>query len=369
MTAAARIEVQKLAHELQAEPESLAYLESLPATELATLRHGVSRAIFAANEHRIKPLGALARRVPPALAARVAKAALGPLLCGRVASVMHPKTAVPLAGHLDAEFLAKVTLFLDPAASAAIIAELDDDLVIGVGNQLLESGDSMVLARFITVVDTDVVLALAETANGGQLLDVAVYAEDHERVGELLMLLPEEKLTEVVEATAANPARAEESVALIAQLDVESQRRLADIAATLSAAVPEGIVAAVVRIDAWPDLLPALQSLSPEAISAFVNVPTLLDAAVVDQLIASVRAADEQGGGQLPFRMLLDVLDAVDDAHRAMLGELTQLDDTETVAWAAKSTGTTEGQVRQALASLRAGEPLPEEFRAALAAS
>jgi hypothetical protein len=282
---------------------------------------------------------------------------------------MHPKTAVPLAGHLDPEFLAKVTLYLDPAASAAIIADFDDDLVIGVGNRLLESGDSMVLARFITVVDTDAVLALAETASGGQLLDVAVYAEDHERVGELLMLLPEEKLTEVVEATAANPARAEESVALISQLDVESQRRLADIAATLPGSVPEGVIAAIVRIDAWPDLLPALQSLSPEAIGAFVNVPTLLDAAVVDQLIASVRSADEASGGQLPFRMLLDVLDALDDTHRAMLGELTQLDDPETLSWAAKSTGTTEAQVRDALASLRAGKPLPEDFRAALAVS
>lgn len=369
MTAAARIEVQKLAHELQVEPASLDYLQSLPAAELATLRHGVSRAIFAANEHRIKPLGALARRVPPALAARVAKAALGPLLCGRVASVMHPKTAVPLAGHLDAEFLANVTLSLDPAASAAIIAELDDDLVIGVGRRLLENGESMVLARFITVVDTQVVMALAETATGGQLLDVAVYAEDHLRVGELLLLLPDEKLRGVVEATAANPARAEESVALISQLDLESQRRLADIAAALPEAVPEAVVAAIVRMDAWPDLLPALQSLSPEAIRAFVNVPTLLDASVVDRLVVAVRTADEETGGQLPFRMLLDVLDAVDDAHRAVLGELTQLEDDATVAWAAKSTGTTEGQVREALSALRAGKPLPDDFRGALASS
>lgn len=205
MTAAGRIEVHKLAHELGVEPDSLAYLLPVPAAELATLRHGVSRAIFAANEQRIRPLGALARRVPAALAARVAKAALGPLLSGRVASVMHPRTAVPLAGHLDADFLAQVTLSLDPAASAAIIAELDDDLVVGVGSRLLEAGEYLVLARFITVVDAEVVLALAELADGGQLLEVAAYAEDQDRVAELLGLLPEEKLEEVVAASAVSP--------------------------------------------------------------------------------------------------------------------------------------------------------------------
>lgn len=367
---ASRIEIRKLAHELGVEPESLDYLESLPAVELATLRHGVSRAIFAANEERIRPLGALARRVPATLAARVAKAALGPLLCGRVASVMHPKTAVPLAGHLDPEFLARVTLSLDPAASAAIIKELDDDLVIGVGKRLIDDSEFMVLARFITVVDDDVVLALVDLAEGVHLLEVAVYAEDHARVDELLQVIPEEKLLAIIEAAATDTARADAAVSLISMLSTGSQRRLANLAGGLSEPATDAVVGAIARLQVWPELLPIVGSLSTEAMAAFVNVPTLLEAAVVNDLIVAIRDADQDGrGDRLPFRLLLDVLDVADEAHLAMLKRVDQLDDAETLAWAAESTGTDEEQVREALTCLRAGDPLPETFRKALASS
>ncbi len=370
MTApASLVEVQKLAHELGVKPESLSYLESVPASELATLRHGVSRAIFAANEKRIKPLGALAKRVPASLAARVAKAALGPLLCGRVASVMNPKVAIPLAGHFDAGFLAEVTLSLDPAASAEIIKGLDDELVIGVGEQLLEAGEYMVLARFITVVDEHVVLALVDIADGAQLLEVAVYAEDQDRIDELLTAIPEAKLSDVIEAAATDSARADSAVSLISMLSNDSQRKLADIAASLPGSVPDAIVGAIVRLEVWPELLPVVGSLSNDAIGAFVNVPTLLDASLVDELIVAVRSADDASVGRIPFRVLLEVLEVVDDAHLAMLNQLSQLDNRQTLTWAAKSTGTTEKQVREAIASLRAGEPLPEKFRAALTTS
>jgi hypothetical protein len=367
---ASRIEVQKLAHDLGVEPKSLDYLASVPAAELATLRHGVSRAIFAANEERIRPLGALARRVPPALAAKVAKAALGPLLCGRVASVISPRTAVPLAAHLDPDFLARVTLSLDPTASAAIIKELDDELVVGVGKRLLDAGEYMVLARFITVVDEQVLLALVDLAEGVHLLEVAVYAEDQERVDELLQVIPEPKLLAIVEAAATDTVRAHAAVSLIAMLGPESQRRLADLAAGLSEQAADAVVGAISRLQMWPQLLPIVASLSPEAIGAFVNVPTLLEAEVVDDLIATVRTAGEdEGAGRLPFRVLLDVLELFDEPHRAMLGRLTQLDDLATVAWAARSTGTTEEQVREAIGCLLAGEPLPAPFRTALARS
>lgn len=361
MTApASRVEVHKLAHELGVEHESLAYLESLPADQLVTLRHGVSRAVFAANEHRLKPLGALARRVPATLAARIAKAALGPLLCGRVASVMDPRTAVPLAGHLDPDFLAQVTLSIDPARSAAIITQLDHELVVAVGERLIESGDYMVLARFITVVDEDIVLRLVELAEGPQLLEVALYADDHARVDELLQAIPEAKLAAVIEAAATSEDRADAAVSLLTMLSAESQRRLTDLAATLAPAVADAVVGATVRLEVWPVLLPVVGSLAPGAIARFVNVATLLDPALVDDLVVSVRRADESGqAGQLPFRTMLDVLEVADEEHRAMLREVTQLDHPATLAWAARSSGTSEADVRAALAALRAGEPLP----------
>jgi hypothetical protein len=325
---------------------------------------------LSANEERIAPLGALARRVPASLAAKVAKAALGPLLCGRVASIMNPKTAVPLAGHLDPDFLAQVTLSLDPARAAAIIKELDDDLVIAVGERLLDSGEYMILARFITVVDEDVVLAIVDLADGAQLLEVALYAEDHDRVDELLHAIPEPKLSAVIEAATTDAARADGAVSLITMLNTESQRRLADITAALPGPVADAIVGAIVRLQVWPELLPVVGSLSTDAIGTFVNVPTLLDAALVDELIVAIRTADQAGTtSRLPFRVLLEVLEVVDEPHRAMLNQLSQLDDAETLAWAAVSTGTDEEQVGEALACLRAGDELPEAFRKALAAS
>lgn len=371
MTApASRVEVHKLSHELGVPHDSLDYLEVLPADELAILRHGVSRAVFAANEHRLKPLGALARRVPAPLAAKIAKGALGPLLCARVAGVMDPRTAIPLAGHLDPDFLAQVTLSLNPARSAAIIQGLDDELVVEVGKRLLDSGDHMVLARFITVVDEAVVLRLVELADGPQLLEVALYADDHARVDELLQVIPEPKLAAVVEAASTNEDRADAAVSLLTMLHTDSQRRLADLTASLDPAVADAVVGAIVRLEVWPQLLPVVGSLSPAAIACFVNVDTLLDPALVDDLVVSVRTADEAGDvGRLPFRMLLEVLEVADEAHLEMLGRVSRLDEPDTLAWAAHSTGTSEKQVKEALGCLRAGKPLPDDFREALASA
>ena len=89
----------------------------------------------------------------------------------------------------------------------------------------------------------------------------------------------------------------------------------------------------------------------------------------IEQSVAKLEQQPAAGGTQLPFGVLLDVLEVADEAHLAMLNQLSQLDDPETVAWAAGSTGTDEELVREALACLRAGEELPEAFRKALASS
>lgn len=364
---ASRVEVQKLAYELGVHPRELAYLEPLPATELMTLRRGVSQAMFAVSGERLEPVGALARRVPATLAARVAKAALGPLLSGRVASVMDPGTAVALAAHLEAEFLAEVTLSLDPSRAAAIIKELDDELVVAVGQQLLERGEYIVLSRFITVVHDDVVMPLVDLADGAQLLEVALYAEDHTRVDELLAGLPDGKVASIIEAATTDAVRADEAVSLITLLNRDSQRRLAHLAASLDPAVADAVVAATARLQVWPQLLPVVGSLSDEAIGCFVNAPTLLDPGLVDALVVAVRTAGESGDEPaLPFGVLLGMLSAADEAHVAMLGSVSQLDDPATLAWAADSLGIGADRVSAAVSALRAGEPLPDDVLAAL---
>lgn len=317
---AARAEVSKLAHELGADADLLTFLTKDDEAALAELRTTIAHALFAVHEPRLRRIAGLATLLPPPLAARIAELALGPMLCGRIAGVLDVATAVRLAGHFPAPFLAKLTRWLDPARTADIVRRLPDNLVVRVARMLLDEGAYVVLGRFVAVVDESVAIQVMKVSDGEQLLQMSFYAEDRSRLDPLLAHVPDDKLEDIIRAAAAAD-QFDEAVSLLVFIGAEGQQRLSEALVRLDdPATADGVVRAIVALGAWNELLPVVSSLSEEAIRLLVNVPTTLDAAVIagliDQVLGDGLLDEARELGLLP--MIAAVFAALDEEHRAV---------------------------------------------------
>ncbi|MDT4939520.1 MAG: hypothetical protein QOG80_3191 [Pseudonocardiales bacterium] len=373
---AARAEVVKLAHELGADANALTFLRRTDDVRLAALRHSISGALFAIHEPRLRRIAGLSKLLPPALSAKIAENALGPMLCGRIAGVLDLGAAVRLAGHLPPAFLAEVSRFIDPERTAEIVRALPEDLVLRVARVLLDTDEYIVLGRFVAVVDERVAAHVIEMASGAQLLQSSCYAEDRTRIDALLAHASDDRLADALRA-AHEADLFDEAVSLLAFIGVDGQERLSRVLVSVDdPAVADGVVRAVVGLGAWTELLPVVGRLSTEAIRLLVNVPTTRDAAVISDLIQQVLGVEDAREGLLEqardlgyFPLLVDVIDALDDEHRAVLADVPELDEPQWRAYGAALLDVDVETVAAAVESFRTGGPIPAELVDALGRS
>lgn len=131
-----RAEVLKLAQLRGRDPESLSYLESVPATDLAVLRERVTDRLFDAHDGTLKRLARGSRVLPTGLLATLGEHAFGPLLCARFAALIEPARAVEVAAKLPAPFLGDVAMELDPRRASDVIGRMPAAQVAGVARSL-----------------------------------------------------------------------------------------------------------------------------------------------------------------------------------------------------------------------------------------
>ena len=194
-----RIEVAKLARELDVAESELSYLADASASDLRELRRVTGAALFGRHEARAKLLASANGILPMAVAAKISERALGAALSARVAGVMEPEAAARLAGHLSPGFLVDLAARLDPTRVGPIVAQLPEDTVLDVARRLLAAKDMVTLARFVAVVDPAIVAQVAERADSTELLQMVLYTEDGAALGVLAQRLPEAALVGMLE--------------------------------------------------------------------------------------------------------------------------------------------------------------------------
>ncbi|WP_028472885.1 hypothetical protein [Nocardioides alkalitolerans] len=341
---ATRIEIAKLAHELDLGADELAFLEDRDPQPVRRLRQDVSAALYARHETRFRRLAALSAAVPVTIAVKAAQLAVGPVVSARIAASMPPDEAVRMAGRFSPDFLADLTLSLDPTRVEAIIRELDHDLVTKVGRLLLARGEHLVLGRFVSLVDTAPALAVVDGASPGDLLQVALYAEDRSALSVLVLALPVEVVAATIDDSHATGTQTD-ALTLLTSLDDPARTRVIAALATLPADRQDGFLRAVVAMAAWPEVLPGVGGLDDEALGVLANGPTTADAAVLDEVVAAARALDRP---DLLARLLL----ALDAPHREQLARARVVRDADLVAWVRDGAGDDAARVDALLADL-----------------
>ncbi|MDT9592498.1 hypothetical protein RDV89_05430 [Nocardioides zeae] len=277
---ATRLEVVKLAHELDLGVDELAFLAGRAADDVRELRVAVTAALHARHQARFARLAALVGVVPLGVAARAAELAIGPVVSARVAAALGPEDAVRLAQRVSPGFLAEIALSLDPVRSAEIVRSLDDRLVVEVGRLLLEQGEHLVLARFVSVVEAPVALEIVADASPAALLEVALLADDRSVLGGLVAALDDDVLVAVLDHCHGTGGETD-ALSLVTSLDLAGRTRVVEVLATSGRPdLQVAFLRAVENEGAWPEVVPALAR---------------CDEGVLDAVRAAARAVGELG--------------------------------------------------------------------------
>lgn len=283
---ASATELAKLRHELGLDPDGadLAFLGVLTPDQVAVLRRGVVTARHGRHEHRFSRIAGLSRLLPPAVTARAAEAALGPLVAARAAAAMDVADAVRLARRISPAFLTELTTHLDPGASRDLVAALPEPLLLEVGRRLLARDEHLVLGRYVGVMPAAASAQVITSAPGAAILAVARYAEDSRALDEVLAALPDETLLRVLGA-AGEGDRAEDAVELVGRVGLEARVRIFDLVPELERHQQRRLVGAVVRLGAWEHVLPVLSRIRPRALHQLLVLPEIADPTLVSALM------------------------------------------------------------------------------------
>ncbi len=286
-----RAEVVKLARLLEVDEDELAFLERLPATDLRAFRESATERLFASGAKRLERLGAAAKLLPSGLAATIAQRAFGPLLCARAAGNVETDKAIDVAKRLPPDFLADVTVALDPRRVAAIIAEVPEELVVPVAHELGRRREHVTMGRFLAYVPDHAITAAMGVLSDEAMLRTAFVLEHKERLDHAVGLLPPDRLPGVLRV-ASELELWPEALDLLDHLSEERRGPIADVLAEQDEVVVSALVNAVAEAHLWDSLLPTVRTMSDSSRARLAGMAPFHDPDVMRDIIWA--AADQR---------------------------------------------------------------------------
>ena len=260
---AQQAETQKLARLLGLSPEKVGFLEKLEPTAVRRLREQATRALYDADRAAFERAAGASRVMPTRLLALLAKKALGPLLCARIAGLMPVAKAMDIAERLDTDFLARLCLELDPRSARPLIAAMPPVRIAEVAVELARRNEFITMGRFVDslkpVAIREVLKALTDDE---AVLRIAFFVEDKDRLDTLVQLLPDERLRRIVRWSATHAELWPEGLGLMSSLEFEQRQRLADLAGSEDETTIFAMVRATQQHGLWPQLLPIVALMS-----------------------------------------------------------------------------------------------------------
>jgi hypothetical protein len=244
---ATRAEIAKLARLLDVEPARLAYLEPVDAADIAALRDQATDVLFDDHRATLQRAVAASRLLPAQVSVKIGERAFGPLLCARIAGLLQPPAAVDVARRLPTEFLADVAVELDPRRAVDVIAQIPTPQVVAVARELVARREDVVLGRFVGFVSSAAIAAALDVIDDAALLRIAFVMEGKERLGEIVGLLSDERVTGLLRAAVAEDL-SDEVLDLVDHVDDATCERIGARAAELGTLdLVDGLRAAVGR--------------------------------------------------------------------------------------------------------------------------
>jgi hypothetical protein len=317
----ARAEVLKLARLLDVKPDELSYLSALPSAELRELRGKATDRLFTSAPGLARSAAA-AKLIPSGLVATIAQRAFGPMLCARAAGGADTAKAIDVARRLPAGFLADVAVHLDPRRTAEIIAEVPEEVVVPVAEELGNRREHVTMGRFLAFVPDRAIAAAIGALDDETMLRTAFVLEHKDRLDHAIGLLPPERLPGIID-TAARLELWSEAFDLLAHVSDERLGPIAEVVADLPEDTVAALVGAVSADGLWETLLPVVRLMADDARVRVAAMPAFHENEVLADILRAATAEDADG----LWVELVPLVEALPiDAHTRMAGLVAELD-------------------------------------------
>jgi hypothetical protein len=316
-----RAEVLKLARLLDVKPDELSYLSGLPSGELRVLRDRATDRLFT-SAPGLARAAAAAKLIPSGLVATISQRAFGPMLCARAAGGADTAKAIEVARRLPATFLADVAVHLDPRRTAEIIAEVPEEVVVPVAEELGRRREHVTMGRFLAFVPDSAVAAAIGALDDETMLRTAFVLEHKDRLDHAIGLLPPERLPGIID-TASRLELWPEALDLLAHVSDERLGPIAGVVAELPPDLVASLVGAVSADGLWESLLPVVRLMADDARVRVAAMPAFHETDVLADILRAATAEDADG----LWVELVPLLDALPpEALTRVAGLVTDLD-------------------------------------------
>lgn len=222
-----RAEVVKLARLLGlAQAKPIAFLERVPAAELHAYREAVVDLLYDRDRAQLKRTADAARLLPARTLAKIGEAALGPLICARLAALLEPQRAAEIADHFSIAFLAQLAAELDPRRAVEVVSSTSPARVVAIAAELARRGEHVAMGRFVAHLDDETLRACLQQLSDEDVLRMSFVLEGAGAHGRLFKLLGVRRMRALV-ALAPEAGLADEASHLTAHLGAAQRRQLA----------------------------------------------------------------------------------------------------------------------------------------------
>jgi hypothetical protein len=261
---AIRSEILKLARLLERDPDSLAYLDQVPAEDIRAVRELTTERLFDAGSGVLSRIALASKVIPAGLMATLAQRTFGPMLTARIAGEVDPARAIEVAAKLPPPFLADVAIELDPRRAHTMLGQLPATLSGEITGDLIRREEYVTMGRFVGHITPDALRAAIASMTDRELLAVAFVLEDKSALDGLVDELGIERLEGIL-AAAAEEGQWPEALDLFANLSGERATLIANAVAGADPQVLSSLIAAAEEHELWEVLRPMLGLLEPEA--------------------------------------------------------------------------------------------------------
>ncbi|MEU6994740.1 hypothetical protein ABZ953_29295 [Streptomyces sp. NPDC046465] len=284
-----RAETLKIAHLLDVEPDTLAFLQSLPVEDVRRFRTQSVAALFDRAPDMLDRIASATKLVPAGVAAAISQKALGPRLAAAVAGRLEPARAADIIEKLPVPFTARSCAHLDPRRIKGIVDHLDEGLVVRIAVTLAERGDHLTMGRFVGHLTDAALRRILPQVDDAAVLKTGFAIDLPERLGHLIELLGAERLAAVIGSAAADGLWPE-ALAVAGMVTGEQRGRIASLTAGQPQHRLDSLVTTVAEQDLWESLLPLVALLGEDERRTVAELPSLRDAEVLGGVVRAVVA-------------------------------------------------------------------------------
>jgi hypothetical protein len=230
--AQSRAETAKIARLLGLrEAQPVAYLLAVPHAELAEYRETLIEALYDEGRAELQRVADAARLLPARVLAKVGEAALGPLICARLAGLIDPARAAEIAEHFSIGFLAQLAAELDPRRAPEVLRLLPAERIVAIAVEMAARGEQVAMGRFVAHLDAPTLKACVARLSDEDVVRVAFVAEGTKPHGRIFEAAGVERMRAALGAAEAAGLE-EEATYLLEHLSASQRKRLAGRAAS-----------------------------------------------------------------------------------------------------------------------------------------